>query len=178
MLGRAEPSERKIQGPFKPTNVKDMDRKTHKAIIGLVGTKDPTTAADVLLGQHKRRRRRKDGGEGSETDSASGSEYSDESSEDEADAEARKAQVGPAWCVADSLVVVVTGLMRRGGTRRCGSCVALGGPVVGCRGVPLPSWWCESLWIRPVLSWTPGMCRVSCRFNASVTRLAPCKRCG
>jgi hypothetical protein len=43
--------ERKIQGPFKASNVKDADERTKQAIIGLVGTKDPTTAADINLGQ-------------------------------------------------------------------------------------------------------------------------------
>ena len=38
----AEPTERKIQGPFKPRNVAAMDDKTKKAIVGLVNTKDPT----------------------------------------------------------------------------------------------------------------------------------------
>ena len=51
LLASSVGKERKIQGPFKASNVKDADERTKQAIIGLVGTKDPTTAADINLGQ-------------------------------------------------------------------------------------------------------------------------------
>ncbi len=85
-------TERKIQGPFKKSNVKEADERTMKAAMGVLGAKDPTIATDVQLGLYRRKRRQRRDGAGSETDTDSGSESSSESEATE-DPDAKREQV-------------------------------------------------------------------------------------